>query len=155
MPCKVSTKDLEHTMIGPHKGPITKRPDGEMQCASEYCTGLLWIILDSTGLHWTIESPLGMERPPPLDRLPLLRELMVTSDRFLDAVATLATLPCCFHVESKVSKCHGYDGYDGRVKSGLKILIRVKYPDISQLWRIRRKCPWKLTFFATLADMSV
>ena len=67
-----------------------------------------------------------MERPPPLDRLPLLREIMVTSDRFLDAVATLATLPCCFHVESKVSKCHGYDGY-GRVKSGLKILIRVKY----------------------------
>ena len=46
--------------------------------------------------------------------------------RFLDAVATLATLPCCFHVESKVSKCHGYDGY-GRVKSGLKILIHVKY----------------------------
>ena len=44
-----------------------------------------------------------MERPPSLDRLPLLRELMVTSDRFLDAVATLATLPCCFHVASMLS----------------------------------------------------
>ena len=64
------------------------------------CSASFWIALDCTGR--TIESPLGMERPPPLDRLPLLRELMVTSDRFLDAVATLATLPCCFHVESKV-----------------------------------------------------